>query len=166
MRQIRMYTPLQNGIIGVLNYAMLILFAISLAYWVWVFFKPAVLADMPANQPESQTMLSIIQAGHWFGPKQAPAPLSVSASPPSFKLIGVFTATQKQAGFAVFSLQDGRQQFVLLNQEISPSYVLQAVYQDGVTIMQNGQKTEMALFGADQVRELSQRLLVRTQTPR
>lgn len=145
MAQIRLSNPSQTFLIVMLNYAMVIVLASTMAYWFWVFFKPSPMADLPASSPAIQSIVPTIQAGHWFS--SSPQPSKVIAPTLNLKLVGVFSSTPKRPGFAIFKSDDGKQKYVVVNQELAAGTTLVAVHAHSVTIMQNGQASELKLLG-------------------
>jgi type II secretory pathway component PulC len=146
---------------------MIVAFAMSLAYWVWVFFKPSTIADIPPSAPATQTILPSILAGHWFSTSNSSNEIApVIAPAPSMKLVGLFSSTPKRPGFAIFQLENGKQQYAVVNHEIVAGVTLVGVNRKSVTVMQNGETSEIKLVGSVDTEKPSQpKAVINTVTP-
>jgi hypothetical protein len=142
--QINFSKPLRNWLITLINYAMVVVFAAVLAYWVWVFLKPNQIAAVAPSAPPVQTILPTILGGHWFNPANLVATRQVSASV-ELKLLGVMTPSKNQAGFAIFQLANGKQIHALLNHEITSGVQLVSLTPKTATITQNGGEATIEL---------------------
>lgn len=147
MAQIKLTNPLHNALITVLNYTMVVAFAATLAYWVWVFLKPSPIADIPPSAPVAQTIVPTILAAHWFSSNNS-APIQAILQNTNMKLVGVFSSTSKRPGFAIFQLEGGKQQHAVVNHEIVPGVQLVAVKHNSVTIEQNGVRSDIEFINA------------------
>lgn len=144
MARVQLSKPWQNALIHGLNYGMVALFAITLAYWVWVFVKPNPTPVAPPEVAATQTLLPSILASHWFGSSNAEGQTNMYQGG-EFKLVGVLSPSQRQAGFAILKLSNGQQQYAVLNQEITPGVTLEEIQANSVTIVQNGVKHQIPL---------------------
>ena len=145
MARIQLARPWQNWLVTLFNYGMVILFALTLAYWIWVFFKPS---DVPVTPPaplSTQTLLPKILANHWFGENAKNESNIVTDLSSKLKLIGVMSTSKSQPGFAVFKLLDGTQQYALINQELIPGVKLESINADSVTVSQQGVVSKIEL---------------------
>lgn len=142
MARIYISKPWKNTTINLINFAMMILLALTLAYWFWVFFKPLPIPKVVPLEVPAQTILPSILACHWFNQAQR-AP--VVADNTNLKLLGVLSTTHKNPGFAIFRLADGKQTHVLLNHEVLPGTQLVAITKNSVTISQNGVESKVIL---------------------
>ena len=142
MASLQLSKPWQNALIHLFNYGMVALFAMSLAYWTWIFFKPDA---TPLHSPEpaaTQTLLPTILASHWFGNSDNKV---TTYQRSDVRLVGVLSPSQHQAGFAIFKLSNGQQQHAVLQQEIMPGVKLVGIAQNSVTISENGVNSEISL---------------------
>lgn len=144
MARVQLSKPWQNAIIHGLNYGMVALFAITLAYWVWVFIKPQPTPVAPPEVASTQTLLPSILASHWFGSSHGTVEKDVYQGG-ELKLVGLLSPSQRQAGFAIFKLSNGQQQYAVLNQEITAGVKLEDIQSNSVTIVQNGIKHQLPL---------------------
>ncbi len=142
MARITISKPWQNITINMLNYVMVVLLALTLAYWFWVFFKPLPIAKVQPLEASTSTLLPSILAGHWFN--QAKSPL-ITLDNNSLKLLGVMSTTHHSPGFAIFKLADGKQIHALLNHEVIAGTQLVAITKNSVTISQNGAESKVML---------------------
>lgn len=145
MARIHISKPWQNISISLVNYIMVILLAMTLAYWIWVFFKPAPIAKVVLAEAPAQTLLPNILAAHWFNQN---ASQTVVADNSNLKLLGVFSSTAHYPGFAIFKLADGKQTHAVLNHEISAGTQLVNITKNSVTISQNGVESKLMLEDA------------------
>jgi type II secretory pathway component PulC len=142
MPTIQFYRPGQHLLTTALNYTMLVILAATLAYWFWVFFKPAAIPLAPAQDAPAQTLLPAIQASNWFG---VAAHADTNAAPAqAFRLVGIISAKRGRSS-AIFQFADGKQRLIGTAQEISPGVRLIAVKKEEVIIHQNGAESTLKL---------------------
>ncbi|MBC7786453.1 MAG: hypothetical protein H7Z18_03150, partial [Methylophilaceae bacterium] len=134
--------PWQNITINMVNYVMVILLALTFAYWFWIIFKPLPIPKVQPLIAPTETILPSILAGHWFNQAKSPA---VVADNSNLKLLGVFSTTHNNPGFAIFKLADGKQTHALLNHEVLLGTQLVAITKNSVTISQNGVESKVML---------------------
>jgi len=138
-RLIRFSTPWQSLLLALLNYAMVILLAITLAYWSWQFLQPDPVSAPPVASTPSQSFSNAINAAEWFGNSSSDGSATASLD---LKLVGIFgalnSASTKHPGFAIFQMNNGKQVHAMLNQEFTPGLKLTNIGRDNVTILQNG----------------------------
>jgi len=140
---IRFSTPWQSLLLALLNYAMLVLLAITLAYWSWQLFQPSPVSAPPVASTPNQPLSSTINAAGWFSDSNSDG---VSTASLDLKLVGIFgalnhtanNASGKHPGFAIFQMSNGKQLHAMLNQEFTPGLKLTDIGRDSVTILQNG----------------------------
>ena len=142
MARIYISKPWQKITINLINYAMTMLLALTLAYWFWVFFKPLPMPKVVVLEAPTQTILPSILAAHWFNQAQR---ATVAADNTNLKLLGVFSTTHSNPGFAIFKLANGKQTHALLNHEVLPGTHLVAITKNSVTISQNGVEYKVML---------------------
>lgn len=147
MAKIKLFNPIQAWLIALCNYAMVVFFAMTLAYWFWIFFKPTPIAAIPPAPPVLQSIVPTIQAGHWFS--NTAATQQVQTPTLNLKLVGVYSSTANKPGFAIFKLENGKENYVVVNHEISPGVLLVAVNATSATILQNNQTSEIKLAGVE-----------------
>ena len=96
---------------GVLNYGMLAVLALTLAYWIWQLAAPAALPAVATKPLINREAVATITARHWFGGNNTGLPGASPENALNIKLVGIFGAakSKKQAGFAIFQLKDGKQ---------------------------------------------------------
>lgn len=142
MARLNVSRPWQKNTISIINYAMTILLALTVAYWFWVFFKPSVIPKVVVLEAPEQTILPSILAVHWFDQAQS---VKMVADNTNLKLLGVFSSTHSNPGFAIFKLADGKQTHALLNHEVLPGTQLVAITKNSVTISQHGMESKIML---------------------
>ena len=142
MASISISKPWQNVTIGLINYSMVIVLALTLAYWFWIFFKPLPIPKVVTLEAPEQTILPSILAAHWFDQAKKPA---IIADNTNLKLLGVLSTTHTNPGFAIFKLADGKQTHALLNHEVLPGTQLVAITKNSVTVSQNGIESKIML---------------------
>ena len=142
MARISISRPWQNITIRLINYGIVILFAFTLAYWFWIFFKPLPIPKVVTLEAPAQTILPSILAGHWFNQAKS---ATVIIDNSNLKLLGVFSTTRNNPGFAIFKLADGKQTHAVLNHEVLQGTQLIAITKNSVTISQNGLESKLLL---------------------
>ena len=132
---------------GMLNYGMLAVLALILAYWIWQLAAPAALPAVAANPLINREAVATITARHWFGGDNTGIPGVPPENALNIKLVGIFGAakSKKQAGFAIFQLKDGKQVYAMLNQEITPGLKLTGITANAVTVEQDGLQVKIVL---------------------
>ena len=135
--QVKLSKPIRNLTISLLNFVMAGIFAIVLAYWVWEIFKPNQIDPEVLMSPTPQTLLPSILSGHWFGEASNSAHQVVEQLDANVKLVGVLSASKHQPGFAIFRLEDGKQVYVMLNQEVTSGVKLLEISKNSVMIQQS-----------------------------
>lgn len=115
----------------------IIVFAILLAKWTWVFLAPAEVA-MPATIAWKKTDA----ADHLFGNELATSGVSASSSLGNIKLVGVFAHPTE--GFAVLSV-DGKQVGTGLGELAAPGVRLIETQADHVLLENGGTKIRIDL---------------------
>lgn len=136
--------PWQAMTIGFINYLMVVVFAIELANWGWIFIGPQPLASTSSTPVVVQSLLPTITAAHWFNNDSAPTKAPVEANG-NMKLVGVFGSTNSRPGFAIFQMNTGKQVYVMLNQEVSAGTKLVGISSHEVTLSQNGISSKLTL---------------------
>jgi type II secretory pathway component PulC len=145
MTNIKLLRPWQKALVTLINYSMVALLAMTLAYWFWVFYKPSPAPSSPAMLENTQDMLPKILAGHWFSENNQVSASESKDLSRALKLIGVMSTSVKQPGFAVFKLEDGKHQHALLHNEIMPGVMLESIDADSVMVSQQGMLTKIEL---------------------
>ncbi|HSH73263.1 MAG TPA: type II secretion system protein N [Methylophilaceae bacterium] len=138
---IRFSSPWKSLLLALLNYAMVVALAITLAYWAWQLLQPAPLPAVPVIAAPNQNLSATINARHWFGEGNGGTDAS-STSSFDMKLVGIFgslnNASGKHPGFAIFQMSNGKQLHAMLNQDFSAGLKLTNISRDSVTVLQNG----------------------------
>jgi hypothetical protein len=142
MASLQLSKPWQNALIILFNYGMVAVFAMSLAYWTWIFFKPDATPPPSPEPAAKQTLLPSILASHWFGSSDSKVTIYQRSD---VRLVGLLSPSQHQAGFAIFKLSNGQQQHAVLQQEIMRGVKLVGISQNSVTISENGVNSEISL---------------------
>jgi hypothetical protein len=119
----------------------IVLFAVMLARWVWIFAAPVDMA-MPATTTWQKNDVSENLFGH-----AADADASAMASAGNIKLIGVFA--HKTAGFAVLQI-DGKQVGVGMGESVAAGGRLVETHADYVLLEHGGvrQRVDLQVSGA------------------
>lgn len=129
---------------SLLHAATFILGGMLLARWIWLLFSPTIPVVPPALEPAVSSQSATILAARWFTPKTGGINVAIPSAV-NFTLIGTYAPTNSKLGFAIFKLVDGKQRFVLLNQEISPGIRLQSIKQEEVQVGQEGSTQTLVL---------------------
>ncbi|MGZ8251918.1 MAG: hypothetical protein ACXW1P_05935 [Methylophilaceae bacterium] len=144
---IRVSHPWQSLLLALLNYAMVAVLAITLAYWSWQLASPAPLAAVPVVETSPQNLAATINAAPWFSNNNGQETSATSSG--DMKLVGIFgsvnNASGKHPGFAIFQMSNGKQLHAMLNKEFTPGLKLTDISHDTVTVLQNGIPQTIAL---------------------
>lgn len=130
----------------ILTFTLVIVLAMQLAYWTWIFFTPKV--PLPPQKPAGANTGNAIQKvidAHLFGAAAATdAPVAVTAAT-NMRLSGVFAAVGNLPAFAIISFDGQPSQPVRNGAVITPGVVLEAVFPDHVLIRRNGVRERLEL---------------------
>jgi len=147
------YKPVRVSSVGysllarTLNYGMLAVLALTLAYWTWQLVAPPALPAVATSPTVNREAVAIIAARHWFKSENTGQAGGPTENVLNLKLVGIFGSAKnrKQAGFAIFQLTDGRQVYAMLNQEITPGLKLTGIAANAVTVEQEGLQVKIVL---------------------
>lgn len=119
----------------------IVIFAVMLARWIWIFAAPADMA-MPATASWQKSEVSENLFGH-----ASDVDVGAVASAGNIKLIGVFA--HKTAGFAVLQI-DGKQVGVGMGESVATGMRLVETHSDHVLLERGGmrQRVDLAASGA------------------
>lgn len=130
----------------ILTLTLVVILAMQLAYWTWIFFTPKVLLPpQPPARANASDALSVVVNAHLFGAApegSAPAPVATASN---MRLSGVFAAVGTLPAFAIISLDGQTSQPVRNGDAISPGVTLEAVFPDHVLIRRNGVRERLDL---------------------
>jgi hypothetical protein len=121
--------------------AALALLAVVLAHWGWRWFGPAPVA-LPPERADGDPVRRIAEA-HLFGTASSAAS-EAPAQAGDLRLLGVF-AEPDGRGYALFRAGARGALFVAAGSDVAPGTRLEAVRPQGVTLVQDGARRDMAL---------------------
>jgi len=113
-----------------------------LAHWGWRWFGPAP-AILPAEGVDGDPLRRIADA-HLFGAAPALAASNAPQAIGDLRLLGVFAESEGK-GYALFRAGSRGALFVAAGAEIAPGTRLEAVHPQGVTLVQSGVRSDIAL---------------------
>jgi type II secretory pathway component PulC len=128
----------QDAGIALLEFALVVLLAASLAYWTSVAYTPRAIAvsDWPARSSAEQRGTAVKR--HLFGSAPESVAQATAAASAGLRLLGVFSGAAPGKGRAIVAAQGARPQAVLAGEKIADGLVLQDVYPDHVIVLRNG----------------------------
>ena len=138
-----------------LTLALVLVLAMQLAYWTWIFATPkAPLPPRNANVSNPAEVLARARARELFGPSSAsPSIVTTSAQTRGDIVVtGVFAAIGTLPAFAILSVDGQPAQPFKTGDAIRPELVLEAVAPDHILLRRNGvrERVELAARGASQ----------------
>jgi hypothetical protein len=120
----------------------LALLALVLAYWGWRWFSPTPVR-LPPNAPQGELVQQIGAARVFGTPATAARTAEPGGASGDLRLLGVF-AEQSGRGYALFRGTRGAL-FAGAGTDVVPGVRLESVRPDGVTLVENGTRRELAL---------------------
>lgn len=130
----------------ILTFTLVVVLAMQLAYWTWIFFTPK--APLPPPKPaaaNTDNAIARVIDTHLFGvAATGAAPVTVAAAT-NMRLSGVFASTGNLPAFAIISSDGQPSQPVRSGQAIAPGVLLEAVFPDYVIIRRNGARERLEL---------------------
>jgi type II secretory pathway component PulC len=138
-----------------LEVALVVVLATSLAYWTWVALAPRAVAG-----PEFAGQLDVPASGrigrhNLFGVAQV-GTAAPNAQPASrLRLAGVVVPLGSGTGKALFKLENGKPAFASVGDAIVPGVVLKEVHRDHVIVSRDGVHEQIAIdrHGANHAKE-------------
>lgn len=129
---------LQDSGIALLEFALVALLAVSLAYWTWAAVTPRATAasDWPA-QLVVQAQAGAVKRSLFGSPTDGDAGMVASASA-GLRLVGVFSGAAPGKGRAILARQGAKPEVVAAGDPIADGLKLQEVYPDHVIVLRNG----------------------------
>lgn len=130
----------------ILTFFLLIVLAMQLAYWTWIFFTPKAPSPPPgptAAKIDGGAAKSV--SSQLFGVaavQETPPPVTLATS---MRLSGVFASVGNLPAFAIISMDGQPSQPVRGGQAIAPGVVLEAVFPNYVLIRRNGKRERIDL---------------------
>lgn len=137
----RSNNPAQTAAVYAVTFAALMLLAVVLAYWTWIWFGPraAPRAELMA-EPVSRTAIAYTLFGNPPSSQSAAVPTGLA-----IKLVGVVAAAGNKPSYAVVQVDAKTILAVRVGEEIAPGIRLDKVYADRVTLQRTGASEELAL---------------------
>ena len=131
----------------ILTFTLVVVLAMQLAYWTWIFFTPK--APLPPQRPAAASTDNVIAKvidAHLFGAAAVinEAPVAVTAAT-NMRLSGVFASAGNLPAFAIISIDGQTSRPVRKGDVITPGIVLEAVSADHVLIRRNGVRERLEL---------------------
>lgn len=128
-----MLLSLQRQMAWLINSAALVLLCYLAAHWTWNLLSPKQVSLQPMQTLPLQPRESGVAAYHIFGGGRTDAAL-----PPGIKLDGVFAPKGGMPGAAIFNEAGKGNRVVLVNDQVSPGFVLEQVAGDHVVLGHGG----------------------------
>lgn len=130
----------------ILTFALVVVLAMQLAYWTWVFFTPKVPVppQKPAVANTANALATVLNAQIFGVAPVADAPAAVTTAT-NMRLSGVFAAIGTLPAFAIISFDGQASQPVKSGDVIAPGVVLEGVFPDHVLIRRNGARERLEL---------------------
>jgi len=123
--------------IALLEIALVVALAVSLARWTWAALTPRVAAATTVpEQLDAQPRAPVVQR-HLFGVAQGGA-LPAADAGTGLTLLGVFSGRRPGAGRAILARQGSKPAIVAAGESIADGLVLREVYPDHVIILRDG----------------------------
>lgn len=137
----RSNNPAQTAAVYAVTFAALMLLAVVLAYWTWIWFGPrAAPRAEPVSEPVSRSTIAHTLFGSLQGGQAAAAPTGLA-----IKLVGVVAASGDKPSYAVVQVDAKTILAVRAGEEIAPGIRLDKVFADRVTLQRTGASEELAL---------------------
>lgn len=137
----RSNNPAQTAAVYAVTFAALMLLAVVLAYWTWIWFGPrAAPRAEPMSEPVSRSTIAHTLFGSPQGGQVAAAPTGLA-----IKLVGVVAASGDKPSYAVVQVDAKTILAVRAGEEIAPGIRLDKVFADRVTLLRTGASEELAL---------------------
>lgn len=139
---------LQRHVPDLITFALILVLAMQLAYWTWVFATPKAPLPPRAAQPAgSADTLARARANALFGDapnvRQAAAPSAAARG--DIVVTGVFAALGTLPAFAILSIDGQPGQPVKAGDAIRPGLILESVAADHVIVRRNGVRERVEL---------------------
>lgn len=129
-----------------LTFFLVVVLAMQLAYWTWIFVTPkAPLPPAATATNDTRAALATVVDAHLFGQAGNDAGPPAVASAANMRLTGVFAAIGTLPAFAIISVDGQPSQPVKNGGSIGPGIVLEAVFPDHVLIRRNGIRERLDL---------------------
>lgn len=131
----------QDGMATILEFVLVALLGIALAYWTWVAFSPRPVAVSAFHGAEGDARAPVAPVKRdLFGAAQDGSASAIADAPPSssIKVLGVIARTGRGKGRAILALDSGKVKEVEAGWQISPGLVLKEVHPDHVIVARNG----------------------------
>lgn len=124
----------QDTLVSVLTYFSVLLLALVLAYWTWMWFAPRTEASM---QSTTQVEGRLAEAYGLFGSGQQ---LRSVAAPTgiAIKLLGIVAATDGHSGYAVVQMDSNKTLAAQQGETLAPGLLLKEVAGDHLVLERNG----------------------------
>lgn len=130
----------------ILTFTLVVVLAMQLAYWTWVFMTPA--APVPpqarAATDTSNALAAVVDA-HIFGSASSNDAPATVATATNMRLSGVFAAIGTLPAFAIISVDGQPPQPVRNGDNIGAGVRLEAVFPDHVLLRRNGVRERLEL---------------------
>lgn len=130
----------------ILTFTLVVVLAMQLAYWTWIFFTPK--APLPPQKPaaaNTDNAIAKVVDAHLFGAAATnDAPVAVTTAT-NMRLSGVFASVGNLPAFAIISFDGQTSQPVRKGDVITPGIVLEAVFPDHALIRRNGVRERLEL---------------------
>lgn len=131
----------QGGLATILEFLLVALLGVALAYWTWVAIAPRPVAVSAFQGVEGEPRMAAVQIKrNLFGLAQGKTSVEIADAPPSsaIKVLGVIARSGQGKGRAILALESGKVREVEAGWQISPGLVLKEVHSDHVIVARNG----------------------------
>jgi type II secretory pathway component PulC len=138
---------LRGDWIVLLELALVVALAVTLAHWTWIALAPPTIASSQRMLMPDAAPAGAAAKRHLFGSADAApaAPARAGAPARNLLLIGVLAPNSPDRGSAIFRIDGGKPRTVAAGDSISPGVVLSEVHPDHVVVTRNGASERVVL---------------------